>query len=145
MFRKNKFIETTGRLTKEMFLNENSVDSQNATTENATAIDTLSLPVNPKPDSLTNKITLGSDYFEQYWKYIDSKPIYSLTISPKYNVASKAQLSYNKNGTDYTHPALFIPLKDKPLYAPLWDNTANSNYNFKLRLFNRGFDGELDA
>ena len=132
------FSQNSRRLLKEMFSDEKTVDTQRPS-DNAGAIDTMYVSPNPQSNSLTSKITLGSNYFEQYWKYNDSanEPVYLLTISPKYNTASKAQLRYSNN---YEHPALFIPLKEKHLYTPLWDTNMNSKYDFTLRPFNRGFN-----
>jgi hypothetical protein len=92
----------------------------------------MSLPRNSQNNGLFHRIVLGADYFEQYWKYNGNQPIYLLQISPRYNVASKEQASYSNGNTTYTHPAMFIPLKEKHLYTPLWDQTANSGYQFDV-------------
>ena len=78
--------------------------------------------------NLTEKITLGPDYYEQYWYNMNGKTIYSLMISPRYENTTKTQVSYTNNGQTYECPNLFIPLKEKHLYSPLWNKAENEKY-----------------
>ncbi len=57
-------------------------------------------------------------------------PVYMLQIASKYDKFSSSPVSYSNGNINYTHPAIFIPLKDKHMYAPLWDKNINANYNF---------------
>ena len=134
----NKALIGTNGITSENIVSELMVGPQplppgraNAgIINNAGIIKTMSLPTNPPNNGLTSRIVLGQDYYEQYWKYNGNDPIYLLMISPRYDVVSKAMASYTNGTRTYTHPAMFIPLKEKHLYAPLWEKTVNSGYQF---------------
>ncbi len=73
----------------------------------------------------------NGQYNERYWKFNGvENPIYALTLSSSATTFTGTPATYENNGITYTIPSFVIPLKDKLSYAPLWDATVNSSYNF---------------
>jgi hypothetical protein len=126
-FNEKMLIGTNGRFTDELMVGPQPLPPG---IPNAERIKTMSLPSNANTN-LTERINLGADYYEQYWYNKGTTPVYSLMISPRYTTTTKAMVSFTNNGATYENQVLFIPLNEKPLYAPLWDKTVNSKYTFE--------------